>query len=183
MNDVYGRVRDVLENESSEQPDGVRVFEHMTQKDIASRVGCSREMISRIFKDLKAGEYILKDKSIPRTDRFSYSQIEIPFIGQFILSQYWLSQVVLYGIYALAGPGGLVVMRAFLFTGVVLLLWTLLRGKGLFFSLFVLGAYTAYMLYPYQGVRPALFTLLFSTVLLRLVAGYLAEGRKAFLVP
>jgi CRP/FNR family cyclic AMP-dependent transcriptional regulator len=30
----------------------------MTQQDIADRVGASREMISRIFKDLAAGGYI-----------------------------------------------------------------------------------------------------------------------------
>ena len=62
LNDVYGRVREVLDHESSEQPDGTSVLDHMTQKDLASRVGCSREMISRIFKDLKAGEYISLDK-------------------------------------------------------------------------------------------------------------------------
>ena len=62
LNDVYGRVREVLNNESYEQSDGKRVFEGMTQKDIASRVGCSREMVSRILKDLKIGGYISMNK-------------------------------------------------------------------------------------------------------------------------
>ena len=30
----------------------------MTQQDIANEVGSSREMVSRIFKDLKTGGYI-----------------------------------------------------------------------------------------------------------------------------
>jgi CRP/FNR family cyclic AMP-dependent transcriptional regulator len=34
------------------------VPERWTQAEIASRVGCSREMVSRIFKDLAAGNYI-----------------------------------------------------------------------------------------------------------------------------
>ena len=34
------------------------VPERLTQADIASRVGCSREMVSRIFKDLVQGRYI-----------------------------------------------------------------------------------------------------------------------------
>jgi CRP/FNR family cyclic AMP-dependent transcriptional regulator len=32
--------------------------EKMTQAEIASRVGCSREMVSRILKDLVQGNYI-----------------------------------------------------------------------------------------------------------------------------
>lgn len=62
LNDVYGRVREVLYHESHELPDGIRIFESMAQKDIANRVGCSREMISRIFKDLRAGGYISQNK-------------------------------------------------------------------------------------------------------------------------
>jgi CRP/FNR family cyclic AMP-dependent transcriptional regulator len=34
------------------------VPERLTQTEIASRVGCSREMVSRIFKDLVQGHYI-----------------------------------------------------------------------------------------------------------------------------
>ena len=34
------------------------VPEKLTQSEIASRVGCSREMVSRIFKDLVQGGYI-----------------------------------------------------------------------------------------------------------------------------
>ncbi len=34
------------------------VAEKLTQQDIAERVGASREMISRIFKDLVTGGYI-----------------------------------------------------------------------------------------------------------------------------
>jgi CRP/FNR family cyclic AMP-dependent transcriptional regulator len=30
----------------------------LTQQDIADRVGASREMVSRIFKDLSAGGYL-----------------------------------------------------------------------------------------------------------------------------
>jgi CRP/FNR family cyclic AMP-dependent transcriptional regulator len=34
------------------------VMQTLTQQDIAHRVGCSREMISRLFKDLVAGGYL-----------------------------------------------------------------------------------------------------------------------------
>lgn len=56
--DVYGRVARLLLQLATEK-DGVQVIEEpLTQQDIASRVGASREMVSRIFKDLRAGGYI-----------------------------------------------------------------------------------------------------------------------------
>ncbi len=57
--DVYGRVARLLLSIAQEQPDGRLVVpERMTQTDIAERVGASRDMVSRIFKDLTAGGYI-----------------------------------------------------------------------------------------------------------------------------
>ncbi|HYC35666.1 MAG TPA: Crp/Fnr family transcriptional regulator [Usitatibacter sp.] len=56
--DAYGRVARLLLDSSVKQ-DGLQyVPERLTQAEIASRVGCSREMVSRIFKDLVAGHYI-----------------------------------------------------------------------------------------------------------------------------
>jgi CRP/FNR family cyclic AMP-dependent transcriptional regulator len=60
--DVYGRVARVL-LKLSESANGARVIkERLTQQDIANRVGASREMISRILKDLTTGGYISIDK-------------------------------------------------------------------------------------------------------------------------
>lgn len=57
--DVYGRITQLLVEMAEPQPDGTAlVRERMTQQDIASRVGCSREMVSRIMKDLEAGGYV-----------------------------------------------------------------------------------------------------------------------------
>ena len=60
--DVYGRVARLL-LELAEPKDGKLVIaERLTQQDIASRVGASREMISRVFKDLTAGGYVTLDR-------------------------------------------------------------------------------------------------------------------------
>ena len=59
--DVYGRVARLLLELAGEQDGRLVVAERLTQKDIAGRVGASREMISRIFKDLVAGGYIEVD--------------------------------------------------------------------------------------------------------------------------
>jgi CRP/FNR family cyclic AMP-dependent transcriptional regulator len=58
--DVYGRVRGLLLELATEQ-DGKLVVERLTQQEMASRVGCAREMISRILKDLRTGGYIKDD--------------------------------------------------------------------------------------------------------------------------
>ncbi len=59
LQDVYGRVTNVLTTLSETRPDGsVIVAEKLTQQDIADRVGASREMVARILKDLTIGEYI-----------------------------------------------------------------------------------------------------------------------------
>jgi CRP/FNR family transcriptional regulator, cyclic AMP receptor protein len=58
--DVYGRIRQLLLELATEQ-DGKLVVARLTQQEIASRVGCAREMVSRIFKDLRNGGYIKDD--------------------------------------------------------------------------------------------------------------------------
>lgn len=63
--DVYGRVARTLLDMAEEQPDGRLVIEQkLTHQDIANMVGASREMVSRIFKDLTFGNYISVDKGI-----------------------------------------------------------------------------------------------------------------------
>lgn len=60
--DVYGRVARLLLDLAIEQDGRLVVGERLTHQEIASRVGASREMISKIFKDLTLGGYISVDK-------------------------------------------------------------------------------------------------------------------------
>ncbi len=57
LNDVYGRVAATL-TEWAKEEDGRFITGRLTQQEIAQMVGSSREMVSRIFKDLKLGGYI-----------------------------------------------------------------------------------------------------------------------------
>ena len=59
--DVYGRVARLLLELAQEREGRLIIDEALTHKDIASRVGASREMISRIFSDLTAGGYVAKE--------------------------------------------------------------------------------------------------------------------------
>src|SRR5688572_6085057 len=58
LKDVYGRFVGFIES-SAEEHAGERVIpEQLTQSEIAARIGGSREMVSRIVRDLTAGAYI-----------------------------------------------------------------------------------------------------------------------------
>jgi CRP/FNR family transcriptional regulator, cyclic AMP receptor protein len=57
--DVYGRVIATLEGqEGPARPDAPILLTQITHQAIASRVGASREMVSRLLKDLEKGGYI-----------------------------------------------------------------------------------------------------------------------------
>jgi len=58
--DVYGRVARALLQQATEK-EGVQVVPRMTHQEIAEMVGSSREMVSRIMKDLRKGGYIRID--------------------------------------------------------------------------------------------------------------------------
>ncbi|MEJ2643582.1 MAG: Crp/Fnr family transcriptional regulator [Gammaproteobacteria bacterium] len=58
--DVYGRIASVLLQSAAEE-DGRLITSPLTQQEIADQVGSSREMVSRILKDLRAGDYIALD--------------------------------------------------------------------------------------------------------------------------
>lgn len=64
LNDVYGRLKLLLDSLGAPGADGERVVrERITHQEFASRLGCSREMVSRIMKDLENGGYVRQDAS------------------------------------------------------------------------------------------------------------------------
>ncbi len=69
LNDVYGRISRTLAKLASER-DGQLIIERpITHQELANMVGASREMVSRIMRELTIGHYIeIKDKhiTIPR---------------------------------------------------------------------------------------------------------------------
>jgi CRP/FNR family transcriptional regulator, cyclic AMP receptor protein len=60
LNDVYGRLALLLDSLAKPLPDGSRlVAERLTHQQMAALLGCSREMVSRLMKDLERGGYVL----------------------------------------------------------------------------------------------------------------------------
>ncbi len=63
--DVYGRVARTLLNMAQERDGEQLIEQRLTHQDIANLVGASREMVSRIMKDLTAGGYVeMRDRRI-----------------------------------------------------------------------------------------------------------------------
>jgi CRP/FNR family cyclic AMP-dependent transcriptional regulator len=64
LNDVYGRLSALFLELSIEQTDGSRLIpQRLTHRDIAGRLGCGREMVSRLMKDLEKGGYLAASKA------------------------------------------------------------------------------------------------------------------------
>jgi len=62
--DVYGRVARLLLDLAEESGGGkLSIPQRLTQQDIASRIGASREMVSRILKDLSTGGYLTQSRT------------------------------------------------------------------------------------------------------------------------
>jgi len=56
--DSYGRLVALIDELAVPQDDGTRcIAGRITHAEIASRIGCSREMVSRLLKDLERGGY------------------------------------------------------------------------------------------------------------------------------
>ena len=62
--DVYGRVARLLLEMAEESENKKVIKQRLTQRDIASMVGASREMVSRILRDLSVGGYITVENKI-----------------------------------------------------------------------------------------------------------------------
>ena len=61
LNDVYGRLRALLLAAARRQPDGTTVLVDLpTHKVLSQHLGCSREMVSRLMKDLERGGYVAR---------------------------------------------------------------------------------------------------------------------------
>ncbi len=57
--DAYGRLVRLFDGLAVARADGARVVaQRLTQQDIAQRIGCSRELVTRLLKDLQQGGYV-----------------------------------------------------------------------------------------------------------------------------
>ncbi|NOZ23624.1 MAG: tetratricopeptide repeat protein [Planctomycetes bacterium] len=127
-----------------------------------------------IWWHMKAGEYLLKNGGVPRTDVFSALAA-----GRKWVNPSWLADVVLYGIYKTSGTTGLIVCKALVAAVIagILFLAMRLRGvrPGVCCVVSVLGLVCAR---PRMFVRPLMLTFLFVVVLLYLIERHRRRGSR-----
>ena len=60
--DSYGRIKQLFDNLAEARADGKRlVSERLTHMAIAQRIGCTRELVSRLLKELETSGFILTE--------------------------------------------------------------------------------------------------------------------------
>lgn len=121
------------------------------------------------FWHLKTGEWIWSNKSLPSQDPFSYTTPHVySSREQFILTSYWLSQVIFYLSYLAGGLSGIVFLR-FIMIGI--LIYTMIKLKKgdnlLYASLLLIFLTLLFKTFPVE--RPHYFSFLFFAALLCLL--------------
>ncbi len=123
---------------------------------------------------LATGRYIVTQHRIPAADIFSFTAQ-----GRHWVTHEWLTEVLLYGVYRLAGFPGLILLFALLITAAFALVYRRCHTRPLLAALCVLLAALASSLT--WNVRPQMLTLLFASLYLYILDGYAAGGRRAWL--
>jgi hypothetical protein len=124
---------------------------------------------------LATGKWIVEHGRLPDQDPFSFATLQKdPYTPinrvKLILTQYWLAQILLYKIYSLYGFAGVSVMRAMILTLTVAILFPLLRLYRVSTTIILpLIIVSAYLLKPFAGERPQLFSFLFAGIVIYLM--------------
>lgn len=130
------------------------------------------------FWHLKTGQWIWENGSLPYTDPFGIP----PFLdssprNDFILTSYWLIQLILYGFYSLFGMSGIIVFR-WVIAGICLMIfagWTNLRNS---FVLMVLALGIIQILELYCIERPQFVSFVCFGVLLTNLFRFFEQGAE-----
>lgn len=118
------------------------------------------------FWHLKTGEWIWHNRQLPTEDPFSYTiQSHHNSREYFLLTSYWLSQVMYYLFYYAGGMQGLVILR-FITAGILLFtIFKLKEGDSiLYLGLLIIFSSLFFEGYPVE--RPQVFSFLFFGLLL-----------------
>lgn len=129
------------------------------------------------FYHLKTGQVIWETGIVPPADIFSYTAAGVPWV-----THEWLAEVILYGLYALAGYWGVMAAVALLAVAAYFLLWLLAREGGAepafaALLLFLVGYLTFELWIP----RPQAFGFFFFALLLFCLEKYRRRGRSVYL--
>lgn len=123
-----------------------------------------------VWFHLKTGQFVFNNGGVPHTEPYSFTFHGIPYVAHG-----WLSGVVFYAIWSLAGPKLLIFVFAVL---TALAFWIAFkRADSHPFIAGVAALVAVWTSLPNIGVRPRVFTILFASIFLALL-GRFARGVK-----
>ncbi|HWR98912.1 MAG TPA: hypothetical protein VN317_10865 [Candidatus Methanoperedens sp.] len=143
----------------------------------------SPSLDSEFWWHLASGRWIWENHRLMSADPFDCTSAVFGASGQqrYQLTQSWLAQVLLHGAYQLGGPAGASLLRALVFTALLVALGRLLRraGAGPALSALLVGLAFVAIVQELQYVenRPQMWSSLFFVVHL-LILENLREGRR-----
>jgi hypothetical protein len=108
-----------------------------------------------VWWHLRTGQLIVRNHSVFQTDPYSFTRF-----GQRWVNHEWLSEVLLFGIYRLAGFGGLIVAFAAVIAAALFLVF--LRSPGRPYIAAIMTLWGALASASTWGVRPQMFSLLLA---------------------
>ncbi len=134
-----------------------------------------------VFWHLETGEWIWQHKTLPDKDPFSFtqepSQYETSTWVSFVLKQYWLGQLMMYGFYHLGGFYGIVAFRCLIYMGIGLILYHWMGRIGVSrINRLVFLMPMVYFSSQWLGERPNNLSFLFAVIVV-----YLLEDLKKIL--
>jgi hypothetical protein len=115
-----------------------------------------------VWWHLRTGQLILQNHSVFHTDPYSFVRSGQPWINH-----EWLSEVFLFGLFRVAGFGGLIVAFSAIIAATFLLVFARSVGRPYLAALITLWGATASS--PSWGVRPQMFSLVLASIFLLLL--------------
>jgi hypothetical protein len=110
-----------------------------------------------VWWHLKTGQVIAQTRAVPRVDSFSFTRAGYPWVAH-----EWLSEVFIYGVYRIAGWGGLIAVFALMVSAAFFLVY--LRCAPVPYSSGVIVLWGAWATAPIWGVRPQVVSLLLTSL-------------------
>jgi len=115
-----------------------------------------------VWWHLRTGQLIIHNQRVFHADPYSFTRAGQPWVNH-----EWLSQILIFGLYKVAGWGGLITGFAVVILAAFLLVF--LRSPGRPYVAGAMTAWGAIASVPSWGVRPQVFTLLLASVFLWLL--------------
>lgn len=132
-----------------------------------------------LWGHIKFGQDIYETRSITRFDTYSYSSFGAPWINH-----EWLSELIFYILFKIAGNAGLICLRHAIVIGILWLVWLVVNRatksmflKLLFIIVLMNGIASGF------AIRPQIFTYFFFTLLLFLIYRFEEAADRRFLYP